>query len=300
MLLRHDASPIHVIDVLGRKVYVKREDQLAAICTGNKYRKLKYNLIAAAKASRMELLSFGGAFSNHLVALSMVGKRLNLPTIGIVRGEEDVNNPSIRRMKANGMMLNFVSRSEYRKRHQANYLDYIRSQYPAAFIIPEGGSNHLALQGLSEMVREVEDAFDYWVVAVGTGATAAGILCEIQDSSILIAINVLKGIDQRKSILSFVPSEIKKQKEKQLQVYDGALGGYGRKDPRIDNIMNRYMKLNLPLDPIYTAKAMLGLEKLFQEKRIDSGASILFVHTGGLQGLEGYTYRYNNPSNTSG
>lgn len=252
------------------------------VISGNKPFKLKHWLKKRKK--NQAVLSFGGAYSNHLLALSAVGKQEGISTIGLIRGEEPANKSSwLREMESNGMVLHFLSRSEYRQKQEDEFLAQIKTQYPGVLIIPEGGSGMLGFEGAKEMVEEKEP-YELLVLPGGTGTTAAAIASKVKDPFTKVkCFQVLKGknllwneIARR---LNFTPEDLPN-----LWIEENYhFGGYGKLAPRVEDFRLVFEKhTGIQLDNIYGAKAMAGLFELMKNNEISRGAKILYLHTGGL------------------
>ncbi len=270
-------------------LYLKRDDLIHPLVSGNKWRKLKYSLLEAQHVGARSLLTFGGAYSNHLYALAAAGRALDLPTIGIVRGEELANLPfssTLQFCKENGMQLVFVTRSEYKNKSDKNYLKFLSEAYNGPFIIPEGGTSLLAVKGVSEIVDELQaqlsQSVDYYAVAAGTGGTAAGILSRNQN---VLSFSVLKGGAFLKSeILNLVDSTIKNDHLQLFTKYH--FGGYGKWTPELLEFICDFKKdFDIQLEQVYTAKMLYGLFDLIITGYFKPQQTIVAIHTGGLQGL---------------
>ncbi|CAG5004280.1 D-cysteine desulfhydrase [Dyadobacter sp. CECT 9275] len=271
------------------RLFVKRDDLIHPLVSGNKWRKLKYNLLAARQTNSRAILTFGGVFSNHLFAVAAAGRILGLSTIGIVRGEEHTIrevSPTLAFCREQGMVLQFVSRQEYRQRSEAEYLRDVSKKWDEPFIIPEGGTSPLALKGVNEMVMEVSAQLghspDYYAVAAGTGGTSAGILSVHEK---VIAFSALKGGDfLRDDILALAGNSV--YPEKLILQTGYHFGGYGKWKPELITFINTFkQKHGIQLEQVYTGKMFFGLYELILQHYFVPGTTIVAVHTGGLQGL---------------
>lgn len=256
------------------------------LISGNKLRKLKYNLKEAQRLKKNTLLTFGGAFSNHIAATAAAGKEYGFKTIGIIRGEELQEkireNPTLRAASACGMELVFLSREEYKKRNERVFLELLRKEFGDPYILPEGGTNALAVAGCKEILSEADAGYDYICVPVGTGGTVAGIIEASQPHQQVIGVSVLKGI--------FQISEIKKYTERSNFTITDAycFGGYGKIDSKLIRFINAFNKrTGILLDPLYTGKMMFGITDMINTHYFPENSRILAIHTGGLQGIEG-------------
>ncbi len=271
----------------GVRLLIKREDQNHPFVSGNKWWKLKYNLEEAVKNGHTLLLTFGGAYSNHIYSTAAAAHELGLKSIGIIRGEEAVPlNPTLSFAKASGMQLHYVTREAYRNKTEASFIEQLHSQFGNFYLVPEGGTNELAVKGCVEFATQLrsEVDFDYLCLPVGTGGTIAGLAEGLSESKKIIGFPALKGA-------TFLEEEIKKytlKKNWQL-VYDYHFGGYAKVTKELTEFMDQFeSEFNIPLDPIYTSKMMFGVMDLIKKKSFEPGSRILTIHTGGLQGKAGF------------
>lgn len=284
-----------VIDsiVLGpRSVDILRLDKMTPSGIGNKYYKLKYNLEAARQSGATTLLSFGGAFSNHIQALAVSGKAAGFRTIGVIRGEDDPQNPTLQLVRRQGMQLHFVERSVYREKTSARFLMQMRRQFGDFYMLPEGGSNELAVQGAAEILEAVPPVYDRIFVACGTGATLAGIIQSAPLHAQVTGVSVLKGTDMlTRQVAEYLPEG--RSYAKWHITFGYHLGGYARKHPELSQfIRNVQANTGLETDPVYTAKMVFAVHDLCQKGSIAAHEKVLLIHTGGLQGLDGWHYRF--------
>lgn len=265
---------------------MRRDDLLHPEISGNKYRKLKYNLQQAARQGAETLLTFGGAFSNHLVATACAGKEYGFKTIGIVRGEElsrraDLN-PTLTKARELGMRLKFVSRTVYREKETTAVLSVLREEFGSFYLLPEGGTNALAIKGCEEILTEADTSFDFICCAVGTGGTMAGLINASTEDQQVLGFPALKGTYLQKDICSFV------RKRNWRLIHDYHFGGYAKiNEPLVAFINNFRDSTGIPLDPVYTGKLMYGLMEMIEQGLFASGTRILAIHSGGLQGIAG-------------
>lgn len=273
----------------GVKLYIKRDDLIHPLISGNKYRKLKYNLRDARSKGFKSLLTFGGAFSNHLYATAAAGNLLGFKTIGIVRGEdhEQSDTPTLAFCRAQEMEIHYVSRREYKLRNTTAYLKEIQEQYPGAYIIPEGGTTTLALEGVAELVNEVETQLgklpDYFAVAAGTGGTAAGLSSA---GARVLAFSALKGGAFLKNEITLLLKDTQVSTGSPELFTDYHFGGYARQTPELIHfIWDFKSRHDIQLEQVYTGKMFFGLYDLLKKGHFEMGTVIVAVHTGGLQGL---------------
>ena len=270
----------------GIELYIKREDQLHPIISGNKFRKLKYNLSAAKHQNKKVLLTFGGAFSNHIVAVAGVGKEFCFETIGIIRGEElqeKINeNPSLAVAQQLGMKLFFVSREKYRLKDTPEFIAELYSQFGDFYLLPEGGTNELAIKGCEEILTESDSEFTHICSSIGTGGTISGIINSSSSSQNIIGFSSLKGDFLQNDIAKFA------NQNNWFVNCEYHFGGYGKVTNELIEFMNSfYLEHAIPLDPIYTGKMMFGIFDLIQNNYFPPNSKILAIHTGGLQGIIG-------------
>src|SRR5690606_5380812 len=271
-------------------LYVKREDLLHPEVSGNKFRKLKYNLLEAKAGKYDTLLSFGGAFSNHIAAVAAAGHLLGFNTIGVIRGEEledDIHitllkNPTLRYAVLKGMKLKFVSREDYRQKSTPGFIENLRAQLGNFFLLPEGGTNSLAVKGCAEILTEEDREFDHICCPVGTGGTIAGLINSSQDFQKILGFPALKGKFLNEEISAYT------QNHNWKLITDYHFGGYGKVSAELINFINNFsIKYHIPLDPVYTGKMFFGIFDLVKKEAFPQNSRILAIHTGGLQGIEG-------------
>ncbi len=272
-------------------LFIKREDKIHKFVSGNKFRKLKYNLQEAKLQNKQTLLTFGGAYSNHILATAVAGNIAGFKTIGVIRGDELANNldkvlernATLREASKNGMLFKFVSREEYRQKESVFFIQKLKEEFDDFYLIPEGGTNDLAIKGCQEILKKEDEKFDYICLAVGTGGTISGVInASSEVFQKVIGFPALKG--------DFLSDEIKKRitkKNWELQ-NDYHFGGYGKYNQELIQFINQFKKkTNVLLDPIYTGKMMFGVLDLIEKKYFKKNSKILVIHTGGLQGIEG-------------
>lgn len=276
------------IEVAGVRLFIKRDDLIHPTVSGNKWRKLKYSLLEARTTNKQAILTFGGAYSNHLYATAAAGNEMGIRTIGVVRGLDvaEQETPTLRFCREQGMHLHFVSREEYRQRNSEKYLTNISRQFGEPFMVPEGGTTVLALKGVSEMVNEVNAQLGsmphFFVTAAGTGGTAAGILSA---NANVLAFSALKGG-------AFLNNDIQNllagssQPGRLTLFTEYHFGGYAKWNAvLLDFITSFKNEFGIQLEQVYTAKMFYGLFELIRNGYFDKGTVIVAVHTGGLQGL---------------
>lgn len=267
-------------------LYIKREDLLHPIISGNKFRKLKYNLETAKKQNQKVLLTFGGAFSNHIVAVAGAGETFGFETIGIIRGEElhdkISENPSLLQAQQLGMKFVFISREQYRLKDTADFIEKLRKDYGEFYLLPEGGTNALAIKGCEEIITDLDFEFTHICASVGTGGTITGIINSSANNQKIIGFSSLKGDFLQNDIAKFA------NKENWSLNSDYHFGGYGKVTDELIAFINEfYLKYQIPLDPIYTGKMMFGIMNLIENNYFPPNSKIVAIHTGGLQGIAG-------------
>ena len=292
-LLSYTETPIQEIEEpfleeAGVRLLIKREDQSHPLVSGNKWWKLKYNLLEAIKEKKETLLTFGGAFSNHIFATAAAANELGIKSIGIIRGEEKAPlNPTLAFAKENGMQLKYVSRENYRQKTDADFIEKLREEFGDFYLIPEGGTNGLALKGCEEFARQIlaKIDFDYLCLPVGTGGTMAGIIEGLKDKKKVMGFSVLKGGE-------FLEEEVNRflQNRRVVTLTHWQLehrfhfGGYGKTTATLNQFMSSQMERHrLPLDHVYTAKMLFGVLKMIAEGSFKKSTTIMVLHTGGLQ-----------------
>lgn len=277
------------------KILIKRDDLIHPLVSGNKWRKLKYNIKFAQDHGFEGILSFGGAFSNHLYALAAASKLAGIRCKAMVRGDGfDKRNHTLKFLKDQGVDISFVDRSSYRKKTEKDFLASLQKQYPDFYIVPEGGSNQLAIQGVTELMDEVYVNNDLGrllvICGVGSGSTITGIVKGLKEGD--RALGVLAVNDN--SLPGKIKAELTELENQQLSLDLGAhLGGFGKtNDALIKFINDFYSVTKIPLEPLYTGKVLYRLHALLEEERLTSFDNILVIHTGGLQGNKGFNYRF--------
>ena len=274
----------------GVALWVKRDDLLAPapndpLC-GNKWRKLQANLLQAQEEGFEQLLTFGGAFSNHLAAVASAGRHFGFETIGIVRGEP-VNNPTLAKAQADGMKLHFVDRTTYRNKTAPNFLQSLYKEYGPAYVLPEGGTNTTAFTGCANLAKETLTQSPalptHIAVACGTGGTATGLIGGLNGASTLLGVSVLKGNFMQKTIQTLL-TELPPSPTVWEVHENYHHGGYARRSKSLDEfIQSFYQKHEIVLEPIYTAKLFFALYDLLEKGYFPKNSKVVAIHTGGLQ-----------------
>ena len=270
----------------GVQLHIKRLDLAHAPIYGNKYFKLKYNIEEALAKGFDTLITFGGAFSNHIFATAAAGKKFGLKTIGIIRGDELqanwMQNPTLSKAAKFGMEFKFVSRTTYRQKKDPDFLEGLIRELGPAYVLPEGGTNSLAIKGCGEILSKEDKLYDIICCSVGTGGTLAGLANSIGPNQSVLGFSALKGDFLKEDICKFTA----------VKNWDLSgeyhLGGYAKVNEKLVDFINQFMReTGIVLDPIYTGKMLFGIMDLVENQYFKPGTSILAIHSGGVQGIEG-------------
>ena len=269
----------------GLQVFLKRDDLIHPQVSGNKWRKLKYNLQEAQKQGVQQILTFGGAYSNHILATAAAGKLHDFKTIGIIRGEEHLPlNKTLAFAKACNMELHYMNRQKYRQKNEAVVLDELKEQFPACYFVPEGGSNEWAVKGCAEIIDEIDIEFDYICSACGTGGTLAGLISGLNGNKKILGFPVLKGASfLYEDVQALLPQSKKMLANWDLQL-DYHFGGYAKKKPELLDFIEKFQKQHqVAIEFVYTGKLFYGLYDLIKQGFFKKGMRIIMLHTGGLR-----------------
>src|SRR5690554_2593558 len=283
--------PINKVDLAdfgltNSSLYIKREDLIHPTISGNKYRKLKYNIQSARDLQKNTLLTFGGAFSNHIAAVAAAGKEFGFKTIGVIRGEELSSkiseNSTLSFAKKQGMEFHFVSREAFRLKTTTGFIETLKSKYGDFYILPEGGTNALAVKGCEEILTEADKSFDYICCAVGTGGTISGLINSSLPEQKILGFPALKGDFLREEISKFANTS------NWELITEYHFGGCAKINNELISFINSFKETNkVPLDPVYTGKMLFGIFDLMHRGYFPEGSKILAIQTGGLQGIAG-------------
>ncbi|MFT7899524.1 pyridoxal-phosphate dependent enzyme [Tenacibaculum ascidiaceicola] len=287
-----------ILKTKGVELFVKREDTIHPFVSGNKFRKLKYNIEDAKRQGKETLLTFGGAFSNHIAAAAAAGKIAGFNSIGIIRGDElgkDLaktlsQNETLRNACENGMQFKFITRETYRNKTSEEFINQLKNEFGNFYLVPEGGTNALAVQGCQEILTNEDEKFDYICCVVGTGGTISGLINAAKKHQKVIGFPALKG--------DFLVEEIKPYVNKNdhwsLQ-NEYHFGGYGKYTEELIRFINEFKEqTGILLDPIYTGKMLFGILDLVAKDTFPRNSKILAIHTGGLQGIAGVNQKLKN------
>jgi 1-aminocyclopropane-1-carboxylate deaminase len=282
-------SPVHQIknqlfDEKGLKVFLKRDDLIHPIISGNKWRKLKYLLKRAQAENKNHLVTFGGAYSNHLLATAAAAAKFGFKATGIVRGEE-VNNDTLFLCRLHGIELLFTDRESYRDK-PALFTKHFGDN-PAAFFIDEGGASAEGAKGCSELVDELTEPYDHIFCACGTGTTAAGIINGIQKHKLTTQFNAVpvfkNGVFIKDEIDKFLLTPVEYHLHTAYH-----FGGYGKTDKRLIDFIKQFVaETGILIEPVYTGKMLYAIYDLAAKDHFKPGSSILAIHSGGIWGLLG-------------
>ena len=275
---------VHFVNNSGLQLFLKREDKIHNIISGNKYRKLKFNLINAKELGFKGLLTFGGAYSNHIPAVAYAAKKNGFKSLGFIRGEEIVNNylenPTLKYSHDLGMKFKFLSRSNYKLKTNEYFLRKLKKKFKDYYLIPEGGTNALGVLGCQEILNDSDKEFDYICCSVGTGGTICGLINSSNENQKIIGFSSINKNYLLNDITKFVTNE------NWMLVDDFSFGGYGKVNNELIEFMNNFrLKYGILLDPIYTSKLVYGVLNLITNNFFKPNSKILMIHTGGHQGI---------------
>lgn len=267
-------------------VFIRREDLIHPFISGNKFRKLKYNLLQAKSQNQETLLTFGGAFSNHIAAVAFAGKEQGFKTIGVIRGDElrdkIPENPTLQFAQECGMQFKFITREAYRHKTEADFIENLKQEFGSFYLVPEGGTNELAVKGCEEILTKEDAEFDFVCCAVGTGGTISGLINSLLPHQKVLGFPALKGDFLKEDIRKFA------RKDNWEVITNYHFGGYGKVNPELITFINQfYVENKIPLDSIYTAKMVFGVIDLIDKNYFSENSKILLIHTGGIQGNAG-------------
>jgi 1-aminocyclopropane-1-carboxylate deaminase len=264
----------------GVRLVIKREDLNHPYVSGNKWWKLKYNLQEAFQLGATTIVTYGGAFSNHILATAAAAEECGMKSIGIIRGEKaQPLNPVLAFAEARGMKLYFVQRSAYRQKSSHEHLQDLENCY----VIPEGGSNALAVKGVAEFISSCNIDYNYICCPVGTGGTLSGIIESVPDNKMVLGFSVLKGGQFLQEEVMALSARSKSFPNWSV-ICDYHFGGYAKSTQELSNFTSGFTKIHsIPLDRIYTGKMLAGIYDLMKKGFFKRGSTILAIHTGGLQ-----------------
>jgi 1-aminocyclopropane-1-carboxylate deaminase/D-cysteine desulfhydrase-like pyridoxal-dependent ACC family enzyme len=296
MFAQFDASPLQQLHVellkeKGVELWLKRDDLLHPEVQGNKWRKLKYNLINAKDKGMEQLLTFGGPFSNHVYATAAAANLYGFKSIGIIRGYESATlSPTLAFAQSKGMQLVFLDKTQYREKESDVFFKEWENHFGPFVVIPEGGTNLSALPGVAEVVKEIDIDFDFLCTACGTGGTIAGLLAQLNNQKQVLGFSALKGDgDLAQKVDQLVLDYTGSQFNNYIIRNDFHFGGYAKITSELVQFIQSFkQKTGVLLDPVYTGKMMYGIFDLIRKDYFQRGTCIVALHTGGLQGWSGY------------
>lgn len=272
-------------------IFIKRDDLIHPIISGNKWRKLKGNISQAKKVKATGILSFGGAYSNHIHALAYACQQQGLKSLGVIRGEVAYqHNYTLSWARHWGMELKFVDRMTYKRRDESAYLNELAAQYPNYFIVPEGGTNEFALSGLADMMAELNQQieFDTLMMPVGSGGTISGIIDADNNAHKILGVAVLKESEYLHKRISSLLSQPTKSCSNWQLLSNFHRGGYAKFSIEDAKRIIEFSRITqIPLEPVYSGKMVLALLDLIAQGYFKKGHTIVLLHTGGIQGLGG-------------
>ena len=289
-MLHYNPTPVQEIrnealETAGVRLLIKREDLNHPFVSGNKWWKLKYNLQEAKLQGSKTVLTFGGAFSNHIYATAAAAHELGLESIGIIRGEEVLPlNPTLQFAVEKGMKLQYISRDSYRKKNTPEIREQLHDRWKDFFLIPEGGTNALAIKGCEEFAQTLSPlSFDYLCLPVGTGGTIAGLVNGLKSGIKILGFSSLKDSDFLTPEISAWSGNLPEKNWTIVSNYH--FGGYAKKNQELLQFIEEIEKQHsIPLDHVYTGKMMFGIFDLIRNNYFPRDSIILCIHTGGLQG----------------
>jgi 1-aminocyclopropane-1-carboxylate deaminase len=268
------------------QLYLKRDDELHPFVSGNKWRKLKYNLAEARRLNQNTLLTYGGAYSNHIYAVAAAGSEYGFSTIGIIRGEDhrERDTPTLAFARDQGMNLYFITRQQFRNQNDGVFQPELRQRFGSYYELPEGGTNELAIRGTAEIIPEVllqfEGQPDYVCCPVGTGGTLAGLERSAPDGMTVLGFSALKG---------YVPEG----NTGALVLTNYHFGGYAKTTPELLTFIRDFeRKTGVRLEQVYTGKMLYGIYDLARKGFFRPDAKVVAIHTGGLQGRSDFLESY--------
>ena len=280
-----------ILEEKGIELAVKRLDLVHPEVSGNKFFKLKYNLEKAKSEGKNKILTFGGAFSNHIYATAEAAKAENIEAIGVIRGERtEPLNATLSHAESLGMYLHFIDRNTYRNKTELTFLAHLKEKFGEYYLIPEGGTNELAIEGTKEILDSDDQKFSHVCSSIGTGGTFSGLYSSLSENQKLLGFSSLKG--------EFIHQEIADLLKKYHLNSQGSFeictnyhfGGYAKHNQElIEFLWWFYDSFGIVLDPIYTGKMAFGIWDLIKKDYFSEGSKILMIHSGGLQGNIGFT-----------
>jgi len=289
MKIQIDEISLPLLERKEVRILVKRIDKINSSVSGNKWYKLKYNMLEAKRMGVNKVLTFGGAYSNHIIATAIAAKENGFASIGIIRGNQNIHdNPTISLAKDYGMNIYYIDRSQYENKEHAYFLNDLISRFGSFYMIPEGGTNKFGVMGAQEIIDH-NDTSNYICCPVGTGGTISGIINSSDSSQIIIGFSAIRNYNDLEKKINMYTS-----KKNWHLINKYVLGGYARINPSLIKFINNfYIDTGVALDAIYTGKMMMGILDLISKDYFKEGSSILVIHSGGMQGNKGMNERFN-------
>ena len=284
-LLEHKIPIVEIPIESKVRLFIKREDLTHPEISGNKYWKMFYNVkkYLEKEVSERKIITFGGAFSNHIAAAAALGNEFGIETLGIIRGNELEDswqeNPTLFSAHQNGMSFRFVTRETYR--YKERLMAELQEEFPESLVVPEGGTNENAVEGIQYMLTDETNDFDYICSAVGTGGTVSGLSKFAQPHQKIIGFKAVKdnSLENRIKNLS---------KKDNFTLVDASDGGFGKiTDENVRFINEFYQYFGIVLEPVYTGKMLRKIFEMIADDYFPANSKILAFHTGGLQGIVG-------------
>ena len=284
-LLEHKIPIVEIPIESKVRLFIKREDLTHPEISGNKYWKMFYNVkkYLEKEVSERKIITFGGAFSNHIAAAAALGNEFGIETLGIIRGNELEDswqeNPTLFSAHQNGMSFRFVTRETYR--YKERLMAELQEEFPESLVVPEGGTNENAVEGIQYMLNDETKEFDYLCSAVGTGGTVSGLSKFAQPHQKIIGFKAVKdnSLENRIKNLS---------KKDNFILIDASDGGFGKiTDENVRFINEFYQYFGIVLEPVYTGKMLRKIFEMIEDDYFPANSKILAFHTGGLQGIVG-------------
>ena len=277
------------------ELFIKRDELIHPVLQGNKWRKLKYNLLEANNQKQKTLLSFGGAYSNHLHALSFAGQHFGFNTIGIIRGEKPANlNPCLQDMKKWGMQLKFIKRIDYKQKENDEFILNLRKEFGDFYLIPEGGNNPQGIKGCAELLNELDQDYNVICCEVGSSTMFSSIISHNNKSNTrFLGFVVMKNNQLENDILDRASTQLKSFSTEWSLNHDYHFGGFAKANTELHQFISNFkVQFNIQLEPVYSGKMLYGIFDLISKDHFKPGTRILAIHGGGLQGLRGYPEFY--------
>ena len=297
-------SPIQSLSGFGEnkcRVRIKRDDLIHPLASGNKWRKLKYNLNQAEKQGAKTIVTMGGAFSNHIYALAAIGNHYKFKTEGWIKGDyADIDNPTLSYVREQNMNLTLFESKEYKSiRWEGPHRKKLLQKYEKPYFVPEGGSNIEGILGAAELMPEISSQLDpfptHICLSVGTGGTICGVISASKGKTEILGFSAFKKDIHSVEIKANLETLGKEDPGNWKIVNPLHFGGFGSFNADLVNFINDfYEQYSIPLDPVYNGKLMFSLKKMITEEYFPIGSDILVIHTGGLQGIDGFNQRFSN------